>query len=88
MQLIEGRDGFRAGPAVEPGEVKQHANRDAPEGRNQHSWRFAHPPEGRSERCQAELAVEMARIGPVRLLFVLEGFEGWAPRTTGDLSFT
>lgn len=40
------------------------------------------------ERCQGELTVEMARIGPVRLLFVLEGFEGWAPQDNwGDLSF-
>jgi SpoIIAA-like len=40
------------------------------------------------EQCQADLAVQMQRIGPVRLLFVLQGFEGWAPGDNwGDLSF-
>jgi len=28
--------------------------------------------------CQVRLAEEMSRRGPVRLLFVLDGFEGWA----------
>jgi hypothetical protein len=31
------------------------------------------------ERCQDLLAGEIKRIGPVRLLFVLEDFDGWAP---------
>ena len=31
------------------------------------------------ERCQDVLAGEIKRIGPVRLLFVLEDFDGWAP---------
>ena len=38
--------------------------------------------------CQDRLAGEIARIGSVRLLFVLDGFEGW--QSTGqwnDLSF-
>ena len=40
------------------------------------------------ERCQADLAVQMQRLGAVRLLFVLEGFEGWAPGDNwSDLSF-
>jgi hypothetical protein len=40
------------------------------------------------ERSQESLAAEMARSGPVRLLFVLEGFEGWAPQDNwSDLSF-
>lgn len=30
-------------------------------------------------RCQAELAAEIEQTGPVRLLFVLEEFDGWAP---------
>ena len=38
--------------------------------------------------CQGRLAGEMARIGPVRLLFVLDGFEGWDPEAKwNDLSF-
>lgn len=38
--------------------------------------------------CQERLTREMARIGPVRLLFVLEGFEGWEPNARwDDLSF-
>ena len=40
------------------------------------------------DQCQEQLIGEMARIGPVRLLVVLDGFEGWDP--TGewrDLSF-
>ena len=40
------------------------------------------------DRCQNALAAEMNRIGPVRLLFVLEGFEGWEPKDDwSDLSF-
>ena len=40
------------------------------------------------EECQQRLASEMARVGPVRLLFVLEGFEGWEPHARwNDLSF-
>jgi hypothetical protein len=31
------------------------------------------------EVCAGTLVREMARIGPVRLLFVLEDFEGWDP---------
>ncbi len=32
------------------------------------------------ERCQQTLVSEMGRVGTVRLLFVLDGFEGWDPR--------
>jgi hypothetical protein len=40
------------------------------------------------EQCQERLAGDVARIGPVRLLFVLEGFEGWEPSARwNDLSF-
>jgi hypothetical protein len=39
------------------------------------------------EHCQRELAGEMDRIGPVRLLFVLEEFGGWEPGGWNDLSF-
>jgi hypothetical protein len=40
------------------------------------------------ERCQERLAGEMQRTGPVKLLFVLEGFDGWDPRGRwNDLSF-
>lgn len=40
------------------------------------------------ERCQEQLAGEMSRGGPVRLLFVLDGFEGWEPDARwNDLSF-
>jgi hypothetical protein len=40
------------------------------------------------ERCQERLAGEMARRGPVKLLFVLEAFEGWEPDAGwNDLSF-
>ena len=60
-----------------------------PEGRNQYTLEIRGTlRKADLERCQAELAVEMARIGPVRLLFVLEGFEGWAPEDNwSDLSF-
>jgi hypothetical protein len=40
------------------------------------------------DRCQARLASEMRRLGPVRLLFVLQGFEGWEPADNwSDLTF-
>jgi hypothetical protein len=40
------------------------------------------------ERCQAVLRAEIDRGGPVRLLFVLDGFEGWEPSDDWrDLSF-
>ena len=40
------------------------------------------------DRCQARLAAEMSRPGPVRLLFVLDGFAGWEPRDNwSDLTF-
>jgi stage II sporulation SpoAA-like protein len=29
------------------------------------------------QRCQETLIGEMSRVGTIRLLFVLEGFEGW-----------
>jgi SpoIIAA-like len=40
------------------------------------------------DRCQASLAAEMRRLGPVRLLFVLDRFEGWEPSDNwSDLTF-
>jgi hypothetical protein len=40
------------------------------------------------ETCQGVLRDEMRRVGPVRLLFVLEAFEGWEPLDDWrDLSF-
>lgn len=40
------------------------------------------------DRCQAALAGEIDRVGPVRLLFVLDGFAGWERQDGwGDLSF-
>ena len=40
------------------------------------------------DRCQAMLAAEMSRIGTTRLLFILNGFEGWeANPNWGDLTF-
>ncbi len=40
------------------------------------------------DQCQADLVAQMARIGPVRLMFVLDEFEGWDPRDNwSDLSF-
>jgi len=40
------------------------------------------------ERCQETLVAEMGRLGRVRLLFVLRGFDGWAPQDNwSDLSF-
>jgi hypothetical protein len=43
---------------------------------------------GELEECQERLVAAMARTGPSRLLFVLDGFEGWErdPRWS-DLSF-
>ncbi len=40
------------------------------------------------DRCQVELAAEMRRLGPVRLLFVLDRFDGWEPGDNwSDLTF-
>ena len=40
------------------------------------------------EQCQQRLTSEMARTGSARLLFVLDGFEGWDPQGCwNDLSF-
>jgi hypothetical protein len=40
------------------------------------------------DRCQDVLAGEIGRMGPVRLLFVLDGFEGWEPHADwNDLTF-
>ena len=40
------------------------------------------------DHCQSQLAGEMSRQGPVRLLFILDGFEGWeSSGEWGDLSF-
>jgi hypothetical protein len=40
------------------------------------------------DRCQAELAAHMARLGPVKVLFTLVGFGGWeAADNWRDLSF-
>jgi SpoIIAA-like len=40
------------------------------------------------DRCQAQLAAEMRQLGPVRLLFVLDRFDGWEPSDNwSDLSF-
>jgi hypothetical protein len=40
------------------------------------------------DQCQAQLAAEIRRIGPVRLLITLNGFEGWEPGANwNDLSF-
>jgi hypothetical protein len=40
------------------------------------------------ERCQEALVAQMGRAGPVKLLFVLEGFDGWDPQDNwSDLSF-
>ena len=40
------------------------------------------------DRCQEQLVGEIGRIGPVRLLFVLQGFEGWERGSNwNDLSF-
>ena len=40
------------------------------------------------DRWQDALIVEMQRIGPVRLLFILKGFEGWERKADwSDLTF-
>jgi len=40
------------------------------------------------EQCQDVVRAEIDRVGPVRLLFVLDGFEGWEPNDDWrDLSF-
>ena len=40
------------------------------------------------DECQKTLAAEIARVGRVRLLFVLDGFEGWeAEAAWNDLGF-
>jgi hypothetical protein len=40
------------------------------------------------DECQRQLAEEMARVGAVKLLVVLERFEGWEPQASwNDLSF-
>src|SRR5262245_61279924 len=40
------------------------------------------------ERCETALADEMRRAGPVRLLFVLDAFEGWETHAAwNDLTF-
>jgi hypothetical protein len=40
------------------------------------------------ERCQAVLVGEIERLGRVKLLFVLTGFEGWEPNADwNDLTF-
>ena len=40
------------------------------------------------EHCQQLVLHEVSRVGPVRLLFVLEGFEGWDSRDNWhDLTF-
>jgi SpoIIAA-like len=40
------------------------------------------------DRVQDDLVVQMGPIGRARLLFVLEGFEGWEPRDNwSDMSF-
>jgi hypothetical protein len=40
------------------------------------------------EHCQEQVLHEASRVGPVRLLFVLDGFEGWDSQDNWhDLSF-
>jgi hypothetical protein len=40
------------------------------------------------ERCQGVLMEEMSRVGPVRLLFLLDAFDGWEPHDDWrDLTF-
>lgn len=40
------------------------------------------------DACQARLVAEMGHLGPIRLLFVLDGFEGWEPHDNwSDLTF-
>ena len=40
------------------------------------------------KHCQQQILHEVSRVGPVRLLFVLDGFEGWDSQDNwSDLSF-
>jgi hypothetical protein len=40
------------------------------------------------DECQRQVAEEMARLGAVKLLVVLDDFEGWEPQASwNDLSF-
>ena len=40
------------------------------------------------DRCQEQLAGEIGRIGPIKLLFILQDFEGWErDGNWNDLSF-
>lgn len=40
------------------------------------------------DECQRQIAEEMARLGAVKLLVVLDDFEGWEPQAAwNDLSF-
>jgi hypothetical protein len=40
------------------------------------------------DRCQSQLAAEISRQAPVRLLFILDGFDGWEPGDNwSDLTF-
>ncbi|HKH70141.1 MAG TPA: STAS/SEC14 domain-containing protein [Vicinamibacterales bacterium] len=40
------------------------------------------------QRCQEQILHEVSRLGPVRLLFVLDGFAGWDSQDNwSDLSF-
>jgi hypothetical protein len=40
------------------------------------------------DHCQSQLAGEISRQAPIRLLFILDGFEGWEPRDNwSDLTF-
>ena len=40
------------------------------------------------QRCQEQILHEVSRLGPVRLLFLLDGFEGWDSQDDWrDLSF-
>ena len=40
------------------------------------------------QRCQEQILHEVSRVGPVRLLFVLDGFEGWDSQDNwSDLGF-
>ena len=40
------------------------------------------------KQCQDQILQEVSRLGPVRLLFVLDRFEGWESQDNwGDLSF-
>jgi len=44
--------------------------------------------QGEFARCQDQVLHEVSRVGPVRLLFTLDGFEGWdAQDNWNDLGF-